>query len=44
VSVRAILVLDDGVYLLRQDGTLVPLLAGGRPGGVCAHSTAARRS
>ncbi len=42
IAIRAILILDDGLYVLRLDGTLEPLLAGGRPGGVCAHSTARR--
>jgi hypothetical protein len=41
---RAIVVLEDGVYVLRRDGTLEPLLAGGRPGGICAHSTSTRRA
>lgn len=40
IRIRAALLLDDGIYLLRRDGTLEPVLPGGRPGGVCAHSTA----
>jgi hypothetical protein len=39
-GIRAVLVLDDGVYIVRTDGTLEPVLPGGRPGGMCAHSTA----
>lgn len=41
--IRAVLVLDDGLYLLLRDGTLVALLAGGHPRPGCAHATAERR-
>jgi hypothetical protein len=41
--IRAIVVLDDGVFIVLLDGTLVPLLAGGHPRPGCAHATATRR-
>lgn len=43
VEVRAVIIGDDGIYLLRADGTLERLLAPGRPGGIAAHSTATAR-
>lgn len=43
IAIRAVLVLDDGVYLLRVDGTLEPLLAGGHPRPGAAHATATRK-
>lgn len=39
-QIRAVLVLDDGVFVVRRDGSLEPVLAPGRPGGICAHATA----
>jgi hypothetical protein len=44
IEIRAVLVGDDGVWIVRRDGTLEPLLAPGRPGGTSAHSTATRRT
>ncbi len=44
MTIRAVLVLDDGIYLVRLDGTLEPLLAGGHPRPGAAHSTATRRA
>lgn len=40
IEIRAVVVLDDGVFILRRDGTLVPLLAGGHPRPGTAHATA----
>ncbi len=40
IEIRAVLVLDDGVYLVRCDGTLEPLLPGGHPRSGAARSTA----
>ena len=42
MTIRAVLVLDDRIVLVYRDGTVRELLAPGRPGGVCAHSTARR--
>lgn len=41
IPIRAVLVLDDGVYLVRRDGTLERLLAPGHPRPGAAHATAA---
>lgn len=40
IEIRAVLVLDDGVYLVRRDGTLERLEAPGHPRPGCAHSQA----
>ncbi len=42
-EIRAIVVLDDQVFILRRDGTLVPLLAGGHPRPGLSHATARAR-
>ncbi len=44
IAIRAVLVLDDGMYLVRRDGTLELLLAGSHPRPGCSHATATRRS
>jgi hypothetical protein len=43
IAVLAVLVLDDGIYLMRRDGTIEPLLAGGHPRPGASHATAARK-
>jgi hypothetical protein len=42
IAIRAVLILDDGIYLLRSDGTLERLLPSGHPRPGCAHATARR--
>jgi hypothetical protein len=43
LRLRAVVVLDDEVCLLRHDGALEPLLAGGWPRPGHAHATARAR-
>jgi hypothetical protein len=43
VEIRAVLVGDDGIFLVRRDGTIESLLAGGHPRPGLAHCTATRR-
>lgn len=42
-DLRAVVVLHDGVYLVRRDGALEPVLAGGHPRPGVAHSTTRSR-
>lgn len=43
-AIRAVLVLDEGVFIVRRDGSLEAVIAGGHPRPGLAHSMAGRRS